>query len=112
MKNLELLKQEQYSLKVKLHEIVDLINSKEYFTLSPKEQQLITQQRGGMEIYLNALTNRIYNKDEYSFDCSSAMFIPLLSSMFTSAAWGSTSNIDSLKAKLEESEVIKKKENE
>ena len=91
MKTVEELKQEQHDLKARLHEVVEIINSKEYFELSPREKGLIGQQRAGMEMYLNALTNRIYSKDEYSFDSSNLFMLPLLSSMFSSPLSGSLS---------------------
>ena len=92
MKNLEELKEEQYELKAKLHDMVEFINSDGYFTLSPREKGLIGQQRAGMEMYLNALTNRIYSKDEFSFDATVAMLPMLMSTMFTgSSSLGSSS---------------------
>ena len=99
MKTVEELKQEQYDLKAKLHEVVEFINSKEYFALSPREKGLIGQQRAGMEMYLNALTNRIYSKDDYSFDTSSLLWPMMMGSMFSSSSgFGSTSALkDSLK---------------
>lgn len=106
MESLEQLKKEQYDAKAKLHELVELINSEEFFSLSPKEKGLVSQQRTGIEMYLNALTNRIYNKNEFSFDAS-AMWPLLMSSMFTSS-FGSSSSLDSLKKKLDESDFEKK----
>ena len=94
MKNLKELKREQYSLKAKLHEVIELINSEEYFTLSSREKSLISQQRTGMEIYLNALTNRLYGKDTFSMDSSSLLF-PFLTSMFSTPL--SPSSFTSLK---------------
>ena len=99
MKTVEELKQEQYDLKAKLHEVVEFINSEKYFALSPREKGLIGQQRAGMEMYLNALTNRIYSKDDYSFDTSSLLWPMMMGSMFSSSSgFGSTSALkDSLK---------------
>lgn len=86
MKTIEELKQEQYDLKAKLHEMTEFINSEHYFALSPREKGLLGQQRMGMEIYLNALTNRIYGEDNYSFDMSSAV-LPLMAGLFSSPTW-------------------------
>ena len=109
MKTVEELKQEQYDLKAKLHEIVEFTNSEEYFALSPREKGLIGQQRAGMEVYLNALTNRIYSKEEYSFDASSLLWPMVMGSMFTSSSgFGSTS---ALKDSLKESDFETKEEN-
>ena len=108
MKTIEELKKEQYDLKDKLHEVIEFTNSEEYFALSDREKGLVGQQRAGMEVYLNALTNRIYSKEEYSFDASSAMWPLLLSSVFTSSSgFGSTS---ALKDSLKESDFETKEE--
>ena len=108
MKTIEELKQEQYDLKAKLHEIVELVNGEEYFNLSPREKSLIYQQRAGMEMYLNALTNRIYSKDEYSFDASALMGTMLLSNIFNSSSSSGTP----LKDNLKESDFESTKEEE
>ena len=63
MKSIKELKQEQYDLKAKLHEMIEFIHGEEFFSLPLEERQLIEQQRIGMEIYLNVLTNRIYKED-------------------------------------------------
>ena len=86
MKTIEELKIEQSGLKAKLHEVVEYINSEEYFELSPREKGLIGQQRVGMEMYLNALTNRIYSKDDFSFDASSLLWPMMMGSMFSSSS--------------------------
>ena len=103
MKTKEELKEEQYDLKAKLHEIIEFINGEEYAGLTPREKGFVNQQRTGMEIYLNALTNRIYSKDEFFFDASNAMWPLMMSSIFTSSSsWGSSSNLDYLKKQLDE----------
>ena len=113
MKTIEDLKQEQYDLKAKLHEMIEFINGEEFFKLSPREKSLVGQQRSGMEVYLNALTNRIYCADDFSFDPSSAMWPMLLGSMFSSSSFGSPSSnaaedlqkmIDEVKEKEEKGE--------
>ena len=86
MKTIEELKQEQYDLKAKLHEVIEFTNSSEFFALPPREKGLIGQQRSGMEVYLNALTNRIYGKESFSFDISSAMWPMLFSSALNVAS--------------------------
>ena len=63
MKSIKELKQEQYDLKAKLHEVIEFMNGEEYFTLAVLEKDLVSQQKIGMEIYLAALTNRIYNRE-------------------------------------------------
>lgn len=83
MKDIELLKSEQKELKEKLIEVINFTNSEEYYSLSASEKNLIGQQRAGMEIYLTALTNRIYGNEGNSFGGISTT-LPLLLSMFSS----------------------------
>ena len=103
MKDIESLKKEQAETKSKLVELVEFINSKEYYTLTPSEKSIIGQRRIALEMYLNSLTKGIYDKDGSSFDISSAMWPLLMSSIFTSSSsFGSSSSIDILKKQLEE----------
>ena len=89
MKTKEELKQEQYDLKARLHEIIEFINSEEYAGLTPREKGLISQQRAGMEMYLDALTKRIYKSDGGAD--TSSMWLPLLMGMFA-APWSPSSS--------------------
>lgn len=67
MKTVEELKQEQYDLKAKLHEMIEFLNSKDYFSLSTEERTIVSIQRTGMELYLSCLTQRIYG-DMYELE--------------------------------------------
>ena len=97
MKSIKELKEEQYDLKAKLHEIIELINSEQYYELSDGEKGLINQQRVGMELYLNCLTKRIYGNPENA-DASSLLWLTLLCGMFNSnSGFGSTSSTSTLK---------------
>ena len=106
MKDLELLKEEQVALKSKLAELVDFITSEEYYTLSESEKGLISQQRTGMELYLSCLTKRIYGKADVS-DSTNMIWLTMLMGMFNSPSigFGSSSNTDYLKDKLNELET-------
>ena len=62
MKSIKELKQEQYDLKAKLHEVIEFMNGEEYFVLTSQEKSFVEQQKLGMEVYLSALTSRIYGR--------------------------------------------------
>ena len=102
MKTIEELKQEQYDAKAKLHELIEFTNSEEYYTLSQSEKNIIGQRRIALEMYVNSLTKNIYDKDGSTYDISSAMWPLLMSGIFSSSSFGSSSSIDSLKKQLEE----------
>jgi hypothetical protein len=104
MKDIEALKKEQYDAKAKLHEIIELVNNEEYYTLTPSDKSLIAQQRVGLEVYLNSLTKQIYDKDSCSYDASSSMGLMLLSSMFMGSGGFCSSGVDSLKKQLDEND--------
>ena len=110
MKTTKELKQEQYDLKAKLHEVIEFTNSDGYFKLSPREKGLIGQQRAGMEMYLNALTNRIYSKDECSFDATSLMGAMLLGNIWSGFSSSSPSSkaSEDLQKMIDEEKELKK----
>ena len=106
MKDLEKLKKEQAELKERLVEVIDLINSEEYFTLDETEKSLLMSQRVGMEVYLNSLTQRIYGARK--LDASSSMLPLILMSMFNPFS-SSSSSVDTLKEQLEKDQSEEKK---
>lgn len=108
MKDLEKLKKEQVDLKERLVEVIDMINSEEYFTLDETEKSLIMSQRVGMEVYLNSLTQRIYGARK--IDTSSSMLPLILMSMFNPFS-PSSSSVDVLKEQLEKDQNEEKKNN-
>lgn len=110
MKTVEELKKEQYEAKAKLHELIEFINSEEYFTLTQSEKNIIWQRRISLEIYLNSLTKNVYDKEGSTFDISSAMWPLFMSSMFSSSSFGSSSSLDSLKKQLEENDFKTKED--
>lgn len=75
----EKLEQEQAELKVRLAELVDFINSEEYYKLDEREKMLLGTQRYGMEMYINSLSMRLWG--ERDVPNSSAMMGGLLASM-------------------------------
>jgi hypothetical protein len=102
MKTVEELKKEQCDAKAKLYELMEFINSEEYYTLTPSEKNIIGQRRMALEMYLNSLSKNIYDKEGSAFDLSGAMWPLMMSSMFSSSSFGSFSGTDYLKKKLEE----------
>lgn len=113
MKDIEALKKEQAETKSKLVELVEFINSEEYYTLSPSEKSIIGQRRIALEMYLNSLTKEIYDKEGSTFDVSSAMWPLLMSNMFTSSSsFGSSSGLEYLKKQLEEKDFEVKEESD
>ena len=106
MKTVEELKKDQDYAKAKLHELVDFINSEEFYTLSKSEQGLINQERVGLELYLTSLTKRVCNTPNES-DASSVLWMTLLYGMFNSGG-GFSSNSGTYAFK----EALEKKESE
>lgn len=106
MKNIEKLKQEQVELKERLHCIIDLMNSEEYFSISEGEKSLLNSQRFGMEMYLNALTTRIYGNTDMAF--FSSALLPLAMSSIFSTSFTNNSSIEYLKKVAENADDEKK----
>ena len=72
------MKEEQIYIKNKLAELTEYMNSEEYYSLPNNEKSNFVTQKLGMEIYLKALNNRLYNKQE-SIDMTSLLImLPLL----------------------------------
>ena len=113
MKSIEELKSEQTELKKKLHEIVELINSEEYFELPDADRGLINQQRVGMELYLSCLTKRVYG-DFNSPETNNLIWMSLLWGMFNSpSGLGKADSKDYLNDILRKSDFeVKEKTNE
>ena len=101
MKTIEELKQEQHELKARLHEVIDLTNSDEYFSLPDEQKGLINQQRVGMEMYLSSLTKRIYGKKDI-VNSSNLIWMSLLYGMLNTSSGFGSSSTDCLKQQLEE----------
>lgn len=76
----EKLLQEQVQLKERLSELVNIINSEEYFKLTDGEKQLLSTQRIGMEMYLNSLNTRIWGEKQ-GYNPNTSSLIGLLTSM-------------------------------
>lgn len=91
MRTVEELKQEQYELKARLHEIVELVNSEKFYTLSVEERGVINQQRVGMELYLSSLTKRIYGQDNVS-DTDNLIWFSVLYGLFNTTGSFNTLN--------------------
>lgn len=110
MKDLTALKEEHSELKKKLLELVEFINSEEYYVLSPSEQDLISQQRSGMEMYISALTKRLYGKQD-ALGNGNSLWPILLYGMFSSSWSSGPSTTSSLLNEFDVKE-IKEENNE
>lgn len=84
------MKEEQIYIKNKLAELTEYMNSEEYYSLPSNEKSNISIQKLGMEIYLKALNNRLYNKQE-SIDMTSLLLMLPLLMPFTSGITSSKS---------------------
>ncbi len=112
MKSIEELKQEQYDLKAKLHEVIELINSEQYYELSDGEKGIINQQRVGMELYLSCLTKRIYGNMDNP-DTSNLLWLTMLYGMFnTSSGFGSDTGYLKDQLKASDFDGLKEEEDE
>ena len=69
MKTVEELKQEQYDLKARLHQMVEYMNSDGFFTLNNSERKMLTNQKIAMEMYLKCLSIRLYENLDNPFVC-------------------------------------------
>jgi hypothetical protein len=108
MKDIESLKKEQAEAKEKLVELVDFVNSEEFYTLTPVEKGLISQQRTGLEMYVSSLTKQLYAK-EGSVDGSNLLWLSLLYGMMNNSyGFGSSSTAEDLKKQLEEDDFKEK----
>jgi len=87
MKNIEKLKIEQVELKEKLLRLIDFMHSEVYSTLDATEKGLLASQRAGMEVYLNALTQRIYGVNDARMDT----MLPILMMSMLGSPFGSSS---------------------
>ncbi len=75
--------QEHAELKERLRELTDFINSEEYYKLSEAEKQLIATQRSGMEVYINALSIRLWGNGNTNGSFSPSLLGLMTSMMFT-----------------------------
>ena len=88
--NQEKLFEEHSQLKERLSSLVDFTNSEEYYKLTDAEKSLMASQRTGMEMYLNALSVRLWGNMNVFNPTSSLM--PLLLSMMFPASLNSNND--------------------
>lgn len=82
------MEQEHAQLKEQLSELTDFINSEEYYKQSEAEKQLIAAQRSGMEVYINALSIRLWGKGNTNGSFSPSL-LGLITSMMFAPNFGS-----------------------
>ena len=103
--NKEKLEKEHAELKARLAELVDFINSEEYYKLPEREKTLVTTQRSGMEVYLNALSVRLWGESECA-SISPSSLLPLLMTTILTPSYGTSSYGSSPTAKGIEDEKM------
>lgn len=60
MKTVEELKKEQYDLKARLHEVVEFMNSEDYFTLNETRRKMYTNLKIAIEMHLKCLSIMVH----------------------------------------------------
>lgn len=60
MKSIKELKKEQYDLKAQLHELVEFMNGKEYYSLNETRKKMYNNLKVGMEMHLKCLSILLY----------------------------------------------------
>lgn len=100
----EKLVNEHAQLKERLAELVDFINSEEYYKQSDCKKQLISTQRAGMEMYLNALSVRLWGEDNGTVPFSSSVLPLLMSTMFLPSFSTPSPSVSALKEDLDKNE--------
>lgn len=87
--NKEKLSRQHAELKSQLAELVDFINSEEYYKQSDGEKQLIATQRAGMEMTINAMSVRLWGNQE-GVPSINTGWMALLPMLMASSSFGST----------------------
>lgn len=72
--------QEQETLRDKLTSLVQYINSKEFYTLSPNSQKLLSNQKFLIEAYIKTLNTRLYEDIDSAFVSDLSAFAMLMGS--------------------------------
>lgn len=103
MKNIQKLKTEQTKLKKKLVKLIDFINSEGYYNIEESEKMLLANQRMGMEIYLNSLTQRIYGPNTFNY---SGNILPMMLMSMFSGVGQNTGSADYLKRKFDADKTL------
>ena len=88
--NKEKLSKQHAELKEQLAELVDFINSEEYYGLSDSKKQLIATQLVGMEITINAMSVRLWGNQTTPSSWSPLM-MSMLGMLMTPSSFGTPS---------------------
>ena len=84
MKKTEELKQDQYLLKARLHELVEFMNSTEFFTLNESRKKMYNNLKIAIEIHLRCLSTMVYeNLDNPVVSIPDFSLIGTMLGMFT-----------------------------
>ena len=107
MKTEEELKEEQYDLKAMLHELVEFINSEEYFTLNDARKKMYNYLKIGIEMHLKCLSIMVHEDlDNPVTIVPDFGWIGLMLGTFM----GPSFNVPSFKTELKESDFEAKEE--
>lgn len=102
--NRKKMEQEHAQLKERLRELTDFINSEEYYKQSEAEKQLIAAQRSGMEVYINALSIRLWGKGNTNGSYSPSLLGLITSMMFAPSFGSQVPEVPKIPEKEEETE--------
>lgn len=102
MKTIEELKKDQMYAKDTLVDLIEFINSEEFYSLSAAERNVIYQERAGLELYLSSLAKRIYGSNGEQAT-NNLIGLSLLYSMFNLGnSFTKTANTNCMEEELQE----------
>lgn len=107
MKTIEELKQEQFDVKARLHELVEFMNGEEYFSLNETRRKMYNNLKVGIEMHLKCLSIMVHEDlDNPVTIVPDFGWIGLMLGTFM----GSSFNVPSFKSELKESDFETSKE--
>ena len=109
MKTIEELKQEQYDLKAKLHEVIEFMNGEEYFTLNDTRKKMYNNLKVGIEMHLKCLSIMVHEDlDSPVASVPDFGWLGLVMGTFMAPSF----NMPPMKSELKESDFESKEESD